>query len=146
MPAVVDVNILVRALIKPDGTVGPVLRRLRDGAFTLLYSEAILDELLDVLSRPRIRAKYQLEDDDIETVLLLVLLRGEPVVPGRRVMSCRDPLDDKFLEVAVAGKADVIVSGDQDLLVLSPFEGIAIVGPATFLAMLESDAIGGHLP
>jgi putative PIN family toxin of toxin-antitoxin system len=132
MRAVVDVNILVRALIKPDGTVGPVLRRLRDGAFTLLYSEAILDELLDVLSRPRIRAKYQ--------------LRGEPVVPGRRVTSCRDPLDNKFLEVAVAGKADVIVSGDQDLLVLSPFEGIAIVGPATFLAMLESDAIGGHLP
>jgi putative PIN family toxin of toxin-antitoxin system len=131
MRAVVDVNILVRALIKPDGSVGPVLQRLRDAAFTLLYSEPILEELLDVLSRPRIRAKYQLEEDDIETVLLLVLLRGEPVVPSRRVTSCRNPLDNKFLEVAMAGKADVIVSGDQDLLVLSPFEGIPIASPAT---------------
>ena len=60
------------------------------------------------------------------------------LVPSRRVTSCRDPLDVKSLEVAVAGKADVMVSGDQDLLVLSPFEGIAIVGPAAFLAMLES--------
>lgn len=137
MRAVVDVNVLVRALIKPAGTVGPILHRLRDGAFTLLYSEAILDELLDVLSRPRIRSKYGLEDEDVETVLLLVLLRAEPVVPSRRIASCRDPLDDKFLEVAVAGKADVIVSGDQDLLILSPFEGIAIVGPAAFLAMLD---------
>jgi len=70
MRAVVDVNILVRAIIKPDGTVGPVVRRLRDGAFTLLYSEAILEELLDVLSRPRIRTKYHLEEQDIEPVLM----------------------------------------------------------------------------
>ena len=138
MRAVVDVNILVRALIKPDGTVGPVLFRLRDGAFTLLYSEAILEELLDVLGRPRIRAKYGLAEDDIETVLLLILLRGEPVEPRRRITSCRDPLDNKFLEVAVAGKADVIVSGDQDLLILSPFAGIPVVAPAAFLAMLEN--------
>jgi len=142
MRVVVDVNILVRALIKPGGTVGPVMQRLRDGAFTLLYSEAILEELLDVLSRPRIRAKYQLEDDDIETVLLLILLRGESVAPSRRITACRDPLDDKFLEVAVAGRADVVVSGDQDLLVLSSYEGIPIVTPASFLAMLarEHDA------
>jgi putative PIN family toxin of toxin-antitoxin system len=138
MRAVVDVNILVRALIKPNGTVGPVLRCLRDGAFTLLYSESILDELLDVLSRPRIPSKYGLTDDDIETVLLLLLIRGEPVATSRRVTSCRDPLDNKFLEVAVAGKADVIVSGDEDVLVLSPFEGIPIVGPATFRARLCS--------
>jgi putative PIN family toxin of toxin-antitoxin system len=136
MRAVIDVNILVRALIKPDGTVGPVLRRLRDGAFTLLYSEAIPEGLLDVLSRPRIRSKYHLEESDIGTLLLLVLLRGEAVVPRRRITSCRDPLDDKLLEVAVAGQADVIVSGDLDLLVLSPFEGMPIVEPATFVASL----------
>jgi len=136
MRAVIDVNILVRALLKPDGTVGPVLRRLRDGVFTLLYSEAILEELLDALSRPRIRSKYHLEESDIETMLLLVLLRGESVVPRRRITSCRDPLDNKFLEAAVAGQADVIVSGDLDLLVLSPFEGIPIVEPAAFLASL----------
>ena len=138
MRAVVDVNILVRALIKPEGTVGPVLRRLREGAFTMLYSEAILEELLEVLGRPRIRAKYGLEERDIETVILLVLLRGEPVATDQSIRACRDPRDDMFLEVAVAGHADVIVSGDEDLRVLSPFEGIAIMGPAEFLAILDS--------
>jgi predicted nucleic acid-binding protein len=60
MRAVVDTSILVRALIKPRGTVGPVLRRLRDGAYTLIYSEPLLEELADVLSRPRIRDKYHI--------------------------------------------------------------------------------------
>jgi putative PIN family toxin of toxin-antitoxin system len=137
MRAVVDVNILVRALIKPHGTVGPVLQRLRDGVYTLLYSEPLLEELTDVLSRPRIREKYGLTDEDVTTVLRLILLRGEAVVPGRRIIACRDPKDNKVLEAAVAGKSDVIISGDEDLLVLNPFEGIPIVGPAEFLGMLE---------
>jgi predicted nucleic acid-binding protein len=61
------------------------------------------------------------------------------VVPNRRITVCRDPKDNKVLEGAVAGRADVIVSGDEDLLVLNPFEGIPIVGPAEFLAMLQGD-------
>jgi predicted nucleic acid-binding protein len=56
--------------------------------------------------------------------------------------ACRDPKDDKFLEVAVAGKADVIVSEDEDLLVLHPFRGIPIVGPAQFLEMLAEEDAG----
>ena len=50
-----------------------------------------------------------------------------------RVTACRDATDDKFLELAVNGKADVIVSGDADLLVLNPFRGIPIVTPAAFV-------------
>jgi predicted nucleic acid-binding protein len=61
---------------------------------------------------------------------------------GLTVKSCtglvRDPKDDKFLQVAVAGKADVIVSGDEDLLVLHPFSGIPILRPAAFLRMLDA--------
>lgn len=133
---VLDVNVLVRALIRPAGTVGPVLRSLRDGVYVALYSEALLAEIVDVLGRPRIRDKYHLVDADIETVVALILLRGEPVAPTRTITVCRDPKDDKVLELAVAGSAHVIVSGDLDLLVLHPFEGIPIVGPAEFLAML----------
>jgi putative PIN family toxin of toxin-antitoxin system len=136
MRAVVDTNVLVRALIKPHGTVGPVLLRLRHGEYTLLYAGSLLEELVDVLNRPRIREKYRLTELDIQTVVSLILLRGEAVVPEERIIACRDPKDDKFLEVAVAGKADVIVSGDQDLLVLHPFAGIPIVPPAAFLQML----------
>lgn len=138
--AVVDTNILVRAVIKPLGSVGPVLRRLRDGAYVLLYSEPLLTELVDVLNRPRIRDKYGLTLDDIETVVALVLLRGEGIAPTRRIDICRDPKDNMILEAAADGNADVIVSGDKDLLDLEAFEEIPIVGPADFLARLGEAA------
>jgi len=137
MRAVVDTNILVRALIRPQGTVGPILLHLRRGDYTLLYSDAILEELVDVLNRPRIRDKYGLSEADIRTVIALILLRGEYVAPHITIHACRDPHDDKFLEVAVSGQADVIVSGDEDLRVLSPFRGIPVVSPREFLAMLR---------
>ena len=137
MRAVVDTNILVRAVIKPSGSVGPVLLRLRHGDYTLLYAKSLLEELIDVLNRPRIRDKYQLTDQDIRAVVSLILLRGEAVAPQERITACRDPKDDQFLEVAVAGRADVIVSGDQDLLVLHPFAGIPILPSVAFLQMLD---------
>lgn len=136
--AVVDTNILIRALIKPQSSVGPVLTRLRDGDYTLLYADPLLDELVAKLALPRIRDKYHLSKKDTETVLTLILLRGEPVTPQRSITACRDPKDNIVLEVAVTGQADFIVTGDNDLLVLHPFEGIPIVGPAQFLEALKS--------
>jgi uncharacterized protein len=50
-----------------------------------------------------------------------------------RVTECRDPTDDKFLELAVNGHADLILTGDADLLVLNPFRGIPVVAPVTFI-------------
>lgn len=136
--AVVDTNILIRALIKPQGSVGPLLTCLRDGDYVLLYAEPLLNELVTKLALPRIRNKYHLADDDVETVVALVLLRGEPVVPERRLAACRDPKDNIVLEVALAGRADYIVTGDEDLLALHPFENISIVRPAEFLKALEA--------
>jgi len=136
--AVVDTNIFIRALIKPQGTVGPVLTRSRDDDYILLYADPLLDELVAKLALPRIRGKYHITDNDVETVLALILLRGELVVPQRRITACRDPKDDIVIEIAVAGHADFIVTGDKDLLVLHPFEGIPIFGPAEFLQALES--------
>ncbi len=137
MRAVVDTNILVSALIVPHGTVGPVLLRLRRGDYTLLYAQPLLEELVDLLNRPRIRGKYHLTSEDIQTVLGLILLRGEAVTPGRPITACRDPKDNQLLEAAVAGKAGVIVSGDEDLLVLNPFAGIPVHPPAGFLRLLD---------
>lgn len=136
MRAVVDTNILIRALLKPQGTVAPILGRLRDGDYVLLYSTEILEEIVDVLGRPRFRIKYGIRDQDIEALLALLVLRGEKVVPPQRIEACRDPKDDKFLEVAVAGQAEVLVTGDRDLLVLSPFQGIPFLTPAEFIDKL----------
>ena len=137
MRAVVDTNILVRAIIRPRGAVGRVLSGLRRGDYTLLYSKALLDELVDVLNRPRIRQKYHLTDRDITTLIRLVLLRGEAVIPALKIAVCRDPKDNKFLEVAVAGRADVVVSKDDDLLAMRPFEEIPILSSGAFLQMLR---------
>ena len=135
--AVIDTNILVRATIMPHGSVGPVLRHLRNGDYLLLYAEALLHELVDVLNRPRIRQKYSLQQEDIHAIVNLLLLRGEAVLATQPILACRDPKDNKFLEVAVAGEANVLVSGDEDLLVLHPFQGIPIVQPFAFLQMLK---------
>ena len=100
--AVVDTNILISGVIKPEGATGEILRRLRDGEFALLYTEPLLVELAEVINRPRIRQKYSLGSEDIETVLALILVRGEPIDPRRRVEICRDPKDNMILEAAVA--------------------------------------------
>ena len=62
-----------------------------------------------------------------------MLARAELVAITERIAACRDPKDDKFLELAVNGQADLIVSGDADLLALNPFRDIPIVTPATFV-------------
>ncbi len=137
MRVVLDTNVLVGGLIRPNGRLGPILRRLRDGDYTILYAASSLEELVSVLMRPRIRDKYGVTDGDIEAVLALILVRGEVVSVERRIAACRDPKDDLFLEIGVAGHADAIVSGDRDLLVLHPFEGIPVITPAELLQCLD---------
>lgn len=134
MRAVIDTGVLVSALIRRQGTTGNVLRALRDGSFTAIYTTDILVEIIDVLGRPALRAKYHIEPEDIVALINLIRLRGDLVIPDRKVTACRDPKDDKFLEAALAGSADCVISGDADLLDLTPFEGIPILRPAEFLA------------
>ena len=135
--AVVDTSIVVRAVLKPLGTVGPILDWLAEKRYRLLYSEAILEEVVDVLARPRLRRRFPLRGRDSQAVVDLILLRGEAVEPRHRLTVCRDPKDDKFLEVAVEGRADALVSGDEALLVIHPSQGIPIVRPSEFLAALD---------
>jgi len=134
MRAVIDTGVLVSALIRRQGTTGEVLRLLRDGRFTAVYSTDILVEIVDVLGRPALRLKYHIEPDDISVLINLIRLRGDLVMPARKITKCRDPKDDKFLEAALAGSADCVISGDADLLDLALFEGIPILRPAEFLA------------
>ena len=136
MRAVIDTGVLVSALIRRQGTTGDVLRALRDGRFTAIYSTDILVEMIDVLGRPTFRQKYHIEPDDITAIINLLRLRGEVVTPTRKVTACRDPKDDKFLEAALATETDCIISGDADLLTLTPFENIPILRAAEFLARL----------
>jgi putative PIN family toxin of toxin-antitoxin system len=79
--AVVDTNIIVSSTIRPQGTVGSVLQRLRRRDFTLLLSRATLDEIVQVIHRPRLRLKYHLTDNIVRSTLHLLVLRSELVEP-----------------------------------------------------------------
>jgi putative PIN family toxin of toxin-antitoxin system len=95
----------------------------------LLKTPATEQEVFDVLRRPRIAEN---------TVPLFaarlhrIFAAAELVTITERIAACRDPKDDKFLELAVNGRADLIVSGDADLLVLDTFRGIPVITPAAF--------------
>ena len=136
MRAVIDTGVFVSALIRKQVTTGDVLRALRDGRFTAIYTTEIVVEIIDVLGRADFRTKYHIEPDDMTALVNLIRLRGELVLPTHTVTACRDPKDDKFLEAALATQTDCIVSGDTDLLDLNPFEEIPILRPAEFLARL----------
>ena len=136
MRVVLDTGILISGLISPRGTIADVLHALRDGKFTAIYSTAMIVEMIDVFGRPKIQTKYHIKPDDITALVNFIRLRGELVIPNQTVTACRDPKDNKFLEAALAGEADAIVTGDNDLLVLNPFEGVNILRPAEFLMKL----------
>ena len=138
MRAVIDTNILIRSLIKPHGTVGPIIPRWRDGDCALVYSAPLVDELVAKLSLPRIRVKYHVGVEEVEALVALIVLRGERVTPTRKVKLCRDPKDDMFIEAALAGEAQYVVTGDDDLLTLKKFETVRFVTPRVFLANLSA--------
>ena len=139
---VIDTNVLVSGVILPSSRTGGVILHLRRGKLTPLYCIEMLEELAGVLTRPRIRDKYHVTDADIRAIIDLILLKGEIIRPADRISESRDPKDDIFLSVAVAGQADLIVSGVDDLLSLDPFRGISIIGPAAFVGMIEREDSG----
>jgi putative PIN family toxin of toxin-antitoxin system len=138
MRAVVDTNILIRAVIKPGGTVGPILRRLAQAEYQLIYSQALVEELLEKLALPRLKDKYGITDEAVADLVAVLALRGELVVPDIAVTVCRDPDDNMVIEAAIAGQSDCIVSGDEDLLTLNQYEGIDLITPREFIARLDA--------
>ena len=97
----------------------------------LLVSAATMDELAAVLGRAKFDPYLSVADRQEFIRLLGRIAEMVPIV--RVVRACRDPRDDKFLEVAVNGRADLVVTGDRDLLELDPFMGVAILSPAGYL-------------
>ncbi len=127
---VLDSNIVVSALLLKQSMARQAFDKARaDG--NLLFSLATLDELNTVLRRDKFN-KYVREEERLQ--FLAALVREATVVEiDVSITDCRDPKDSKFLELAVSGGADCIISGDQDLLVLHPFRDIPIITPRAFL-------------
>ena len=133
MRAVVDTNVLLSGL-RPGSRSRLLLQGLIDRQFRLVTSPLLLEELADVLSRPGWHGVFSPADYDD---LLAVIREAALIVhPTERITACRDPEDNAVLECARAGRADCIVTGDEDLLTLHPFHGIPILRPADFLRRL----------
>lgn len=136
MRAVLDVNVLIAAALSPRGTPAAVLRAWLDGAFELVVSPLLLDELERALGYPKIRARIT----EAECGELLDLLRrstdllADPAGPPP--VRSPDPDDDYLLALASDAHA-VVVSGDRHLLVLG--DRFPVYSPAAFLAMLAAE-------
>jgi len=127
---VVDTNVLVSRLMLPHSIPAQAIRKVELEAL-LLVSDATMYELADVLSRSKLDRYISLEarrrflrelGSIVEFIHIIQVVR-----------ECRDPGDDKFLEVALNGRADLILTGDADLLALHPWRSMAILSPADYL-------------
>ena len=129
MRVVVHTNVLVSAALKQQSMpeMAALLVERRGG---LLKSLATEQQLFEVVARPRLAS---LIDPETQAWLKKLMAAAELVTITDRIAACRDPTDGKFLELAVNGHADLIVSGDGDLLALNPFRDIPIVTPAAFV-------------
>lgn len=126
---------LVSRLLLPKSVPGRVVSRVvRHGQ--LLASDATLDELADVLARPKFDPYVTVGERQEFLRLLTRLVEWVPIV--YRIQACRDPKDDKFLELAINGRADVVVTGDDDLLVLHPYRDVPILTPTSYVGGVES--------
>ena len=144
--ATFDTNIFVRAVIRKENLANHLLSLWREGRFVLVLSQTIIDEVVEVLSRRKLRLKYRYTLTEVENLINL-LKRANIIEITSSFELCRDPKDDMFIDCAVSGKAGFLVSYDNDLIgdaelkkALSEF-GIEITEPPNFLEKIQEAEI-----
>lgn len=138
----VDTNVWVSAFITVDGAPARVLQAFRQGRFVPIISRELVDEIREVVDRPRIRRRSRFSADEIAEILALLAAEAEEVVPSGELRLCRDPEDDFLLETAIQGRARYAVSRDDDIkrdldLIAHLRElGVEVLSVARFLDLL----------
>ena len=134
MIVVLDASTFVPAALKANSIPEQALLRAVDAPNQLILSQEVEDEDREVIFRPKFDRFVSVERR--QKILDIVVFAAERVAPNDAVRECRDPKDDKYLALAFAGRADVIVSSDvRHLLSMHPWRGISILSPAGFLAL-----------
>lgn len=133
LKAVLDTQVLLRgALARTQSLTSRLYEAWRADEFVLLVSDTILAELDAVTARPDVVRKLRVTPLEARAPLVVIRSRAIIIHPDITIRMSRDPNDDKFLECAVAGRADYLVTGDDDLLVLGEVQGIPIIDIPTF--------------
>ncbi len=132
---VVDTNVLVRALLRPDGSDWRVFTLATDGKITLWYSHGLLTELARVCTYQRLK-KYHITNEAAATFIEMIIAFGKTAEPHSTTL-CRDPDDNEILGLALAvtgGDPVYLVSADKDLLALrDSIEGVTVLTPQEYL-------------
>jgi uncharacterized protein len=132
MRVVLDTNIFISAVM--GGRLGIIIDEWRAGKFKLIVTDAIAREYLEVINRP----KFNIPMDEIIAATDYLLRIAEFVMPEEEILVIvADPTDNKFIEAAVAGRVDYIVSGDGHLLELGSFREIPIITARDFIDLIE---------
>ena len=142
MRVVIDTNVVVSSLIKRTGNPIQLMELAQAKRFDVIVSDEVLGEYISVLQRPNMLPLHGLESSSVAQVVWDLFSLAFHVSPTEslRVVN-EDPKDDKFIECAVDGGADFLVSGDRHLLTLGSFQGIPIVTRAMFIAFLEQEEV-----
>ena len=132
-----DANVLVSGILSPKGAPAKVLTAWQAEQFHLVLSEAVLDKINRVLHYPRIVTRHRWSEERLQGFIedlahLAIMTSGAAYL----AVIAEDPPDDRYLECAIEGEADYIVSGDQHLLDLGEYQGIGILTPRAFLDVL----------
>ena len=142
MKVVLDANIYVSSMLTTQGNPKHIVSAWHQGAFDVLLSKAMLDEIGRVLRYPRIVKRHMQDETAIQR--FLKLLENEAIIVEPTLVLDvvkEDESDNRYLECAVEGKAQYVVSGDNHLLEVGEYRGILILPPAAFIAALA----GGEL-
>ena len=129
MKVVFDSNILIAALLFPGGRADAAVGNTIDGTDDLLISRPIIQEVLAVLAK-----KFSRDKEELSRVAVVLGEMGTLVEPSRRLSVFRDEPDNRILECAVEGKAEVIVTGDKAMLALGEYAGVRLIPLAEYLA------------
>jgi len=141
-----DTNVWVSALINPHGFPARLKDAWLAGQFDVVVSIPLLEEIADVLTRPRIQAKYGLSAEEIEQFLRLLQERAFHTTPTGELHLCRDQNDDFILETAILGQAQYAVSrdddlkNDSDLIEQMKSRGVKVLSVQQFLDLLDTGA------
>jgi putative PIN family toxin of toxin-antitoxin system len=133
MIVVLDTNILVSGILKPYSKPAAILRLVAEGTIQIAYDLRILSEYRDVLSRPQ----FNFAKEDIESFLDQIEQEGLLVSVKPLKIRLPDPDDEPFLEVALSGRVDAIVTGNKRHFLRKQYKGVKILSPAEFLEIME---------
>ena len=133
---VADTNVLISAALRPQGPPRAVVEAVRSTNGVLLFSDETFAELRSRFHRRKFDAYVGRKVRAVWLAQLQAVSEWVSIVGAK--LGCRDPDDDKLLETALMGQAECLVTGDRDLLAMSPFHGIPILTPGRFLDRMAS--------